>query len=872
MGADHADGVLAPWPLTGRDDAVARAAAALDDHASIVVISGAPGVGKSRVVDRIGDVLAERGWLVPRVRATSIMAEVPLGALLPLFPTERTRLTDAGDPATLLARALTAVESLGPPPRLIVVDDLGLLDPLSTTLIAQLVAVGAVRVAATLRAGDPLPEPFVATWTPDRSLRIDLPPFDLDAVHRLLAQVLGGPVAHRTAGELHRASGGNPLYLRELVIGARDSGRLTPQGGVWQLTGAPVGSTALRELILARVSQLDPEERDVVDRLAVCGELRAAHLTAPGARAALGRLETAGFVEVGPRLEVRLAHPQYAPVVTAALSRLRAADLLLEQADLLDRDAVTAADALRSVTWRLAAGAEADPEILGATARLAREAGDHRTVERLTDAALAVTGDRADLLLLRGEAKLRMGRADAALEDLRAAAASAADPALDTAIAATTALAHISVHEGLADALHVLRGAEPDDRREPTLALIRALVELYSNNAAEADRVVAEVAGGFGDSSAERAIIAAARAQPLAALGRDDDAMAAATTALGFARAAGAGSIPGHSVADALHTLAVVHLHAGRIDDARDAATQALVAAIGADDEIVSRSIEFLLSRIAADAGRLETSARWCRDTMSGAMISGPMSLYIPALAGLAIVLIAHGDVDEARSLMAEVPADVGTGPGGVIAQAWLDHADGRGQDARQALLDEGARMAASGHLFLAGTMLLHAARLGGATAAAAPLAQLTASSPSPLLAVQSRHVSAEAAGDADALEAVAEEWTARGAHLLAAEAFASAARAARAGGDPRRAAGLQGRCDAAAALCEGPATPLLRFTDELTPLTRREREIAALAASGASSKEIAAKLYLSTRTVDNHLQSVYGKLGISGRRDLAQR
>ena len=64
--------------------------------------------------------------------------------------------------------------------------------------------------------------------------------------------------------------------------------------------------------------------------------------------------------------------------------------------------------------------------------------------------------------------------------------------------------------------------------------------------------------------------------------------------------------------------------------------------------------------------------------------------------------------------------------------------------------------------------------------------------------------------------------------------------------------------------------TPVLRFADELSPLTRREREIATLAAGGLSSKEIAARLFLSSRTVDNHLQSVYGKLGIGGRAELA--
>jgi len=51
--------------------------------------------------------------------------------------------------------------------------------------------------------------------------------------------------------------------------------------------------------------------------------------------------------------------------------------------------------------------------------------------------------------------------------------------------------------------------------------------------------------------------------------------------------------------------------------------------------------------------------------------------------------------------------------------------------------------------------------------------------------------------------------------------------------------------------------------------LTRRERQIALLAAQGLSSRVIAQRLALSVRTVDNHLQVAYGKLGISGRRAL---
>jgi DNA-binding NarL/FixJ family response regulator len=68
----------------------------------------------------------------------------------------------------------------------------------------------------------------------------------------------------------------------------------------------------------------------------------------------------------------------------------------------------------------------------------------------------------------------------------------------------------------------------------------------------------------------------------------------------------------------------------------------------------------------------------------------------------------------------------------------------------------------------------------------------------------------------------------------------------------------------------EDVQTPSLLMPDELTPLTAREREIASLAASGLTSDAIASRLFLSVRTVDNHMQHVYQKLGIGSRTELA--
>jgi DNA-binding CsgD family transcriptional regulator len=53
--------------------------------------------------------------------------------------------------------------------------------------------------------------------------------------------------------------------------------------------------------------------------------------------------------------------------------------------------------------------------------------------------------------------------------------------------------------------------------------------------------------------------------------------------------------------------------------------------------------------------------------------------------------------------------------------------------------------------------------------------------------------------------------------------------------------------------------------------LTPAEREVARLVAEGLQNKEIAAKLFISARTVQTHLTHMYGKLGVTSRVQLAQ-
>ena len=60
--------------------------------------------------------------------------------------------------------------------------------------------------------------------------------------------------------------------------------------------------------------------------------------------------------------------------------------------------------------------------------------------------------------------------------------------------------------------------------------------------------------------------------------------------------------------------------------------------------------------------------------------------------------------------------------------------------------------------------------------------------------------------------------------------------------------------------------------SEGLEVLTPQERSVAEAAASGRSNREVAESLFLSPRTVEYHLSSVYRKLGVHGRSALAHR
>jgi DNA-binding CsgD family transcriptional regulator len=88
--------------------------------------------------------------------------------------------------------------------------------------------------------------------------------------------------------------------------------------------------------------------------------------------------------------------------------------------------------------------------------------------------------------------------------------------------------------------------------------------------------------------------------------------------------------------------------------------------------------------------------------------------------------------------------------------------------------------------------------------------------------------------------------------------------------GNARQATAAEQKAARLLARCEGATTPPVRTITARVRLTPGELDAAVQAAAGRSNKQIAADMLLSVRTVENHLQRVYEKLGVSGRHELA--
>src|SRR5579863_8104630 len=314
-------------PLMSRDAELAGIMTRLTEpEPAAFVLAGEAGVGKTRLAAEAAKSAAELGFATARAVASRSAAATPFGPFARLLP-EAGR--SPADLLGLLRQASDAIlERAGPQRRLLllVVDDAQLLDDGSAALVHQLVHERSCSVLASLRTPGPAPDPVTALWKDGLAERIELRCWTHKQTEAVLTNVLGGPVTAGTVRQLFQVSRGNALYLRELLIGAVESGTLTEAGGIWALRQPLTAPGRLVELVAARLAGLAPGTVAVIELLAVGEPLGVQVLERITDPASLEDAEAQGLVQVhqdGRRIEARLAHPVYGEVLRQSLPRSR---------------------------------------------------------------------------------------------------------------------------------------------------------------------------------------------------------------------------------------------------------------------------------------------------------------------------------------------------------------------------------------------------------------------------------------------------------------------------------------------------------------------------------------------------------------------
>ena len=864
--------VGAVWPLVGREAELERIALArVDGDCRGVVVSAGAGVGKSRLAREAHAAAARDGALVDWVQATSSAATVPLGAFAALIP-EHARSDNTLELMRQSADSLR--ERAGGRKIVLSVDDAQLLDPVSAALVLHLSTTAGAFVIATVRSGEPCPDAIVSLWKDAGARRIELERLSDVAVARLVEAALDGPVELAALRWVVESSQGNALYVREIVLAAVEAGTLTPSRGLWRLTGHPVVSGPLVDLVSRRMAGLTDAQRAALELLAIGEPLRLDEITAMTDYAALVDVEALGLVVVDARgAEVRLAHPLYAEVLCREMPVLRARQQRLRVAETLQRrDPPVPGDALRVASLLLDAGAEIPSGLLVDAARAANLAGDPDLGGQLAESAVRDgAGLPAALLLARAHAvRKRFGDAEGVL----AAAAPGVTPG-DAGIEYLEQRAHVlfwgldrhvETQELLESARAWSNDPEWERRLQPLRVAYAAILEGFDGSV---DTLTALVADPALDPDTRR--MAERRlALSLFFTGRMRESHALAREVRP--------SIPlrGYSDALALGVWRLLGFESGDSLAELDATmTQTLREAVRANDHEAAGHAAFSRGYVRFLAGRYREAARWyeeaelhfeTQDTFGTLIHVRAMRIGVDVFTGdlpgtAASLERLHASLDGREALSSQV-AYVAR------AEGWAARAQG-GSAAVERLLQGAADVA---HMpgFVA-QLHYEALRAGAPAARVAPeLARLAERCDGRFFAAYAAHAAALAARDGDALLAVADELADIGALTYAIEAATTAAARFLDEGRHDSARRAAARASELHVPGQGADPPVVDGLDGTAiALTSREAQLVELARRDLSNAEIAEQLFLSVRTVETHLYRAMRKLGVSDRRDL---
>ncbi|WP_036472426.1 helix-turn-helix transcriptional regulator [Mycobacterium triplex] len=868
------------WPFVGRGPVLEQLRTLLFDERRPVLLAGPAGVGKTRLAVELLACARQQGLPTVHITATRAAGEIPFGALAgPLFDDDEPLPMPPSARAEWMRRAVRRLKATDSElPKVVLIDDIQLLDAVSATLIHHAVTASACLLLATMRSGDPVPDPILSLYKDGYASRVDVSVLDADEVEAVLRAVLGGVIESSAVQQFATRSGGNILYLRELVRGALRSRTLVFDENVWCLKGRAPLSAGLIELVNARFEELTPDERSVLDVLAYGEPLELKHLEAFTSRGAelAESLETRGLVvsrQEGRGPMIGVAHPVYTDALLHQLSAVRRSRLARTLADITDSIGDVRPDSLiRTARWCLEGGLQR-PELMLRAAFHARWTYDFGIAARLARAA-AEDGAGFEAQLLCHQLAYLQGRAGDADKALAELARTATTDDHRTRIA--LARLECAMFSGRIDyGIQIAESAEAvtGERqfRDQITARRTGLIL-----AATGPEAAVRVAAPLTKTSQGPALVWACLVMSAGCgrLGRLDDAMDA--TDVGYAAqetlAAPVDNYPW------LHTFfrGEARLYAGQFEGALATAHQHYSEAVARGSIEAQAYFAWQLAKPIGEQGDVEAALRYAREAALLFRDLGRPALREQSLVELVLALAIGGDGPAAVEALAELDGlrlprsyyavEI------LRARAWTCIANGELSAARQHLAqgaDLGERI---GDRVGALDCLHTLARLGHGERLYPRAAAVTEQMQGQLAQARLANIGALETKDWRALQAVAQSFTEMGAHLLAAEAATEALVLARKkNASTQQVAVLRRLAARFREHCPKATTPALRTAQLRVALTGAEAEAATLAASGMSNKRIAEKLFLSRRTVEGQLQRAYEKLCIGGRAELAE-
>ncbi|WP_334172084.1 helix-turn-helix transcriptional regulator [Sinomonas sp.] len=861
--------------FVGRSREVAQCVAMLRDSVPALLVLGETGVGKSALVAAVRAELGDYAETF-EIHGSPSLQRVPYGVLAPFLgglPTER-----AGSRIAVLRTFWRRVEELRTQSdgRLVlIIDDAHSIDTLTAEVVAELVGAGWAQALVTSPDGALLPPPLMQLWIDGGAERLDLEPFTAAEAATFLEAALGSRVLPSTARRLWRDSQGNPMLLRCLMDEAQRAGALVERRGTWLLAAEPERrSDGLVGLVRDQLQRLSAEEREALMLVAIAQPAPLSLIEGNFGGAVVRSLVLKRLVlpPEGPEGSLRLRHVVYGEAIFQLIPLIRS--LKLQQLAAVHRaQQISTADGLLcAVSWALGCGLALEETTFLRAARLAARLGENSLALRAADAVTSPELE-AQARFVRGLVAYTANHYGEAVTLLEPSGDLGPEGVLASGLLwlySRDALGH--AHDDIAADLERLAGAAgpgPWDLLRLVFASVRGdYVSLEVGLVAW--RTAWRAGGATERSAAERGVAAALEAEVLACRGLLLEAMATASQALEL--------LSSDETMGSLSEFAAVRfvyaaVSAGHWDALESVPAWFATPPLHEDSFQLGATLQCARGLALLRQGRFGPALELLEPTLEELRICDSQHVFRLCAAGAAYAAARQGDWGQAADFLedARAPHRVAASMIRPIAElfqaaaACMIEQDEGSLAALESAVDA-ASQGARRDVCLQGLFLWFDVgrrdRLNELLSVAWPMEGQWAEAGVLLGAAFDE-------GSADSLRAAGDALRSAGFPRLARECYADAlaqlentpSRAdARAVWEGQRACDTElGETDAAAQ----PAAPA-------GELTRRERQIVALAISGLSDREIADRLTVSVRTVEGHLYRAYSKLGVSSREQLS--